>query len=86
MRIFVPVGASRIHSATDGRRLKPNEREPAQAVLAQQIAGIDLVYRSRVRQNKKAFRSLIGLIMDWARNFQIERELGACVFTGGVSW
>lgn len=82
VRIFVPVGAS--HSATDGSRLKPNEREPAQAVLAQQIAGIDLAYRSRVRQNKKkAFRSLIGLIMDWARNFQIERLLGRmCVRRG----
>lgn len=50
VRIFVPVGAASL-SATDGRRLKPNEREQA---AAQQIAGIDLFYRSRVRQNKKA--------------------------------
>lgn len=58
------------------KRLKLTIFAHTSTISAQQIADIDLFYRSRVRQKKiSSPYELIGLIMDLERNLHFKRSL-----------
>lgn len=62
-------------SGAKSKKIKAKWKRTGTCRIGATNSGYWSLYRSRVRQNKKARRSLIGLIMDRARNFQINGAL-----------